>query len=255
MTVIVSKEIVEQEIKKITSARDKEFFSRIYQTPSEVYEQRLRNIGFIDQNSVVDAGCGYGQWSVLLARLNKKVYAIELDNARFEIAREVGMKSGVTNCEYFHTSIENTKLADASIDAIFCYSAIYYTNFFNTLKEFYRILRPGGTLYFSTNGLGWYLYNIVEAPYSTDGFSPRRMAIDALKNSLFFYSLGKLKPSASLVMPRKTVKKKLTEIGYVDIEFADEACIILPKGREVEPFFEGRYYGCEGVYEVLCKKS
>ncbi|NPV92171.1 MAG: class I SAM-dependent methyltransferase [Firmicutes bacterium] len=91
--------------------------------------------------TVVDAGCGMNHPFVyILARYSDKVYAVDID---------VRVKSlpETANVEYVHADLLNTGLPDESIETVYCISVIEHLGKDHTreaMKEFYRILKPGG---------------------------------------------------------------------------------------------------------------
>ncbi|MBU1121518.1 MAG: class I SAM-dependent methyltransferase [Candidatus Omnitrophica bacterium] len=235
----LSNNFIYETAKIFSSARDREFFLRVYQVPEDIYIRRLCNINFTGRFYVLDAGCGFGQWSMALARLNKQVYSIELDINRLRGAINVAKKKNIENIEFVLGDIEDINVPAETFDAIFCYSTIYYTDFRKTLKEFHRVLKPDGKLYFSTNGLGWYIYNIIERPYQSRDFDPRRMAIEAIKNSLEFYNNGNAILGGSIIMPRDIVVQILSLIGFSDIIADGEArIVVIPRGEPCVSFFK-----------------
>ncbi|MCQ9205006.1 MAG: class I SAM-dependent methyltransferase [Omnitrophica bacterium] len=253
---MLSDEFLRKTAKFISSTRSRDFFLRMYQKPEEIYIKRIRNINFVDKSCVLDAGCGFGQWSIALASLNKLVYAIETDMTRLEVARKVANQIGVKNIKFMRVDIENIPMQGASVDAIFCYSTIYYTDLKKTLNEFYRVLKPNGKLYFNTNGLGWYIYNIIERPYSAIDFDPQQIASEAVKIFLDDFE-GKCAGSERqpVITSRHIIRKILSETGFDEVIVEGEGKIVAIADRDLSlSFFEENYYGQEGVFEVLCKK-
>ncbi|MCK4846046.1 MAG: class I SAM-dependent methyltransferase [Deltaproteobacteria bacterium] len=242
--------------KLLPTERDRDFFLRVYKTSEDVYRRRLRGIGFLNMESVLDAGCGFGQWSIALASLNKEVHSVELDADRLRTAKCVAQETGAKNITFMQGNIEEIAAKDESFDAIFCYSVIYYTDFRKTLREFFRLLKPKGKLYFSTNGLGWYIHNIIDKPYPSADFDPRQIAIETIKNSFEFFRKGDKTEPGSIVMPRHIVIEALVEAGFNKI-IADGEGKINSVKDDVPPisFFKESYYGEEGVYEILCEKQ
>src|SRR5690349_18939652 len=69
------------------SDNDRAFFDRVFATPAEIYERRLVGVGMSGHDHVVDAGCGFGQWTMVLAALNRKVTAIDVAPLRTDVVR------------------------------------------------------------------------------------------------------------------------------------------------------------------------
>ncbi|MDP2193596.1 MAG: hypothetical protein Q8K36_03625, partial [Alphaproteobacteria bacterium] len=65
-----------------TSKAEETFFQRVYSKGIAPYVERLQQYKFEKYERILDAGCGYGQWSLALSQLNKEVYACDADHKR-----------------------------------------------------------------------------------------------------------------------------------------------------------------------------
>lgn len=240
----------------LPSSRDRDFLQRVYGTPKGVYLERLRRIGFSDHDLVVDAACGFGQWSLALAALNTEIRAIDFSPYRLEVAARVAEKIGQTNVDWVQGNIQELDLPVDSAEAIFCYSALYYTDFRQTLKGFLRVLKPGGKLYVSGHGVGWYIHNILNQPNPSEDFDPREMAVQAIVDTISYFASGEASPGRDLILPGSVLVEELQSAGFVDIRLAGEAQLSVgDSDAEVRPFFDSSYCGREGVFEILCRKA
>lgn len=241
-------------IKKTLSTKNgQNFFERVWRTPPAVYEARLKAIGFERLGRVLDAGSGFGQWSVSLASLNTSVLGIDPNDERIAASRLIANSLELKNLNFLVGAIESLPFGRDSFDAIFCYSVLYLTDYRQTLQRLYETLKPGGLFYFTTNGIGWYVYNLIEGHNDADDFSSRQMAIDAFQNSLGYYSGGEHIKGKSIIMPQELVLKDLRSLGFEIVAAGPDASI----GREkfdIQSFYEEKKYGLESVYEVLCRK-
>lgn len=232
----------------------REFFGRVWSTPQETYRRRLEAIGFTGCARVLDAGCGFGQWLPALAALNGSVTGIEFDPVRVAAARRALALTGCHGVEVQQGVVEELPFADGSFDAVFSYSVVLCTNYPRTFREFARVLKPGGRLYFNTNGIGWYLHNLVDGHHSTPGFSSFDMAVDAIRNTIAFLSTGRNVPGQCIIMPRELTERAVAEAGLRILHTAAEGCINLTGVPDVKPFFAAEYYGLESIYEMICTK-
>ena len=238
---------------EVTSPGAGEFFRRVWSTPMETYLNRLRAIEFEGLGRVLDAGCGFGQWLPALAALNGDVTGIEYDGERVRAARRA---MALTGCAVSvdQGSIESLPYPDGSFDAVFSYSVVLCTDYRRSLGEFARVLKPGGKLYFNTNGLGWYLHNLIDGHNSTAAFSSRQMSVDAIRNTITYLSSGRNEPGKCLIMPRELTEAAVEAAGLRTLAIAGEGCIN-PRGLPgFRPFFPGEHYGMDSVYELLCLK-
>ncbi|MCB1562211.1 MAG: class I SAM-dependent methyltransferase [Alphaproteobacteria bacterium] len=246
-------------IEKISSAlpseNQKNFLKRVWSGDSSRYAARIQALGFENMAEVLDAGCGYGQWSMCLAKLNTQISACDYDPLRINIAEQIATRLGHGNIKFDSSSIENLPYKNESFDGVFSYSVLYLSDYKKSLEEFRRVLKPGGLLYFSTNGLGWYLYNLIETHNDSDDFSSRQMAADTLANTLNYHNTGTTPPGASLVMPKDVIIPYLADHGWEVLASGPDGSLHADKHRTA-PFYANKSYcGYETVWEALCRKK
>ena len=116
----------------------------------------------INSNDVVlEMGCGVARIGKLLAPHCKKWIGVDISENMLNVAQQ--RLSDMDNVE-FHALKRNdlSAIADNSIDkiytvAVFCH--LDKEDLFNYLREFYRILKPGGVIYAETwnmaSDIGW----------------------------------------------------------------------------------------------------
>ncbi|MBE1426400.1 SAM-dependent methyltransferase [Desulfomicrobium macestii] len=136
---------------------DKEFMEMEFGPGLDYYLGRLDRLMF-EGSSVLDAGCGMGQWGIALSRRFDTVHGVEINTPRLEKARRIANMAGARNMHFLHSSIESLPFADGSFDAVFCYGVIMFVNVGRALAEFSRVLRPGGRVYCCLNADGWSHY-------------------------------------------------------------------------------------------------
>lgn len=104
---------------------------------------RLVSIG--NPRNLLDAPAGRGALASLATRSGIKVTALELDSKSFEV-EGVDFVAGNLN--------ERLPIADESFDCVACVDGIeHLENPFHVIREFHRILKPGGTVVISTPNL------------------------------------------------------------------------------------------------------
>lgn len=247
--------IEEDVLNTISSENGRKFCERTYSTDESVYINRINALDFAGNTRVLDAGCGYGQWSFPLAKLNNQVTALDISDERIATCQKIQASyfPSIKNLNFSVGSIDDLPFENESFDAVFSYSAIYYTDFKKTLSEFYRILKANGKLYFSTNDLGWYIYNILENPNEASDFSPRQYGIDTIENSLKYFSTG-VKDEGSVVMPLRYTINFLEQMGFKLVGYGGDGEININNTETVPGFFKKQYLNKTSVYEVLVKK-
>lgn len=234
---------------------DFEFFCRVWEQKTNIYEDRLKAINFIDKEKVLDAGCGLGQWSVALSKLNKKVYSFDISDNRVNVVKELIKTYNINNIDIELGNIENLEFQNDYFDSIFCYSVIFLTNLKKSLQEIYRVLKPNGKVYFTANGLGWYINCIVNERNKSENYNPRNMAIDSINNSLCYLNNKNYVEGTQLVISSEIMKEFLSEVGFKDIIIKSEGTINLFDKQGSRSFYESlEDYGVENIYEVLATK-
>ena len=128
---------------------------------------------------VLDAGCGVGNWSIALASYFRKVTALEFNPDRLACTRMVAEASHV-DIDAVQGSIEDLPFADGFFDGVFCNGVIFLTDWRKSLSELDRVLKPGGTVYVSFDGLGWWDHLILDRGADDPGMLP--MACGMLLN-------------------------------------------------------------------------
>ena len=237
---------------------DTAFFSRCYNEGDlDKYRQRIQALGFSDLERVIDIGCGFGQWSIVLAESNDQVIATDIDSSRINIAKQISAHLGLNSIDWITAPMLDVPLPSQHVDAIFSYNALALSPYRETLAEFARLLKPGGLLYFNSYDLGWMIYNIIEQHNPAADFDPRQWAIDAIKNTLQYLSDGTFEQSTSrdsLLTPLALVRHDLGTLGFNILSEGGDGMTSINGDGPQAPFFPAEKYGLPAVYEMLCKR-
>ncbi len=232
------------------------FLRRVYSTSLDVYADRLRQYGFAGYGRVLDAGCGFGQWALSLARLNEHVDACDIDVDRTVFVGELARAYGLSNLDVAREDLTQLSYPDGSFDAVFCYGALFLTPWRRSVAELVRVLRPGGRLYVNANGLGWYRHLWLTRHNSGTGYDPRQRAIDTVLNTLRYDAGEAPEHGLDVVVEPVELHATLERLGVCGILQGDEGCLgALDRERaRASAFFQGRYGEDLGVYEILAHK-
>ncbi len=107
----------------------------------------LRNLPPVQGKSVLDAGCGPGFYAHWMAEQGARVTAFDL-NAEFVRLTKARAGERVTVLQA-DLAQPLTFAQDASFDVVVCILVLHYLHdWLPTLREFQRVLRPGGQLFF-----------------------------------------------------------------------------------------------------------
>jgi SAM-dependent methyltransferase len=155
-----------------------------YQEWSATYDHPLRLfpieeppmravIETLPPGTVLDAACGTGRYSIMLADRGHDVIGVDQSGAMLDIARQK-LPSG----DFHEGDLTALPLPSRSVDAVVCALALVHVpDVASALREFARVLRPGGRLVISDVHpflvmLGWQAHFPVQD--GGDGENPRR---------------------------------------------------------------------------------
>jgi ubiquinone/menaquinone biosynthesis C-methylase UbiE len=139
----------------------KQTLTSIYDALAPAYERAVvpvlrpiakRMLQLIDLRpgwQVLDAGTGTGLVALMGApRVGKsgKMIGIDASEQMLEIARGKAAQFGFTQCEFHVGDLEALELPDAQLNAVLSQFVIHHTDPSKSLREFHRVLMPGGTL-------------------------------------------------------------------------------------------------------------
>lgn len=237
----------------LTSQRDRDFLRRTYAKQSDYYVQKLIGLRFANLGNVLDAGSGFGQWSIALGKLNERAIGIDIHPQRIKSSRAIADENNSKNVNFFYSAGENLPFINNYFDGIFSYSVVYSTDYLRSFSEFFRVLKPGGRVYICTNSLGWYLYNLAHNHNPSTDFWPRAYAIETLFHTLKYKVTGRRTVGKSLVMSPKNSRAGLIKSGFQNI-------IELPANfnndYSIKPIqiYPKQYLGLISVYELIAIK-
>jgi ubiquinone/menaquinone biosynthesis C-methylase UbiE len=110
-------------------------------------ETIIRFVRQLSAPRVLDAGCGAGHVSVGVAPWSMEVVACDLTAAMLDQVRELAAERSVTNVETRQADVGRLPFPDADFDIVVSrYSAHHWTDVPAALREFGRVLKPGGQL-------------------------------------------------------------------------------------------------------------
>ena len=96
--------------------------------------------------SVLEVGCGTGYFTRELARLGSEVIAIDVSPELLEIATA---NCSMPNVRYEIQDASALSYSDAMFDSVVGSSVLHHLEIKEALREIYRVLKPGGAVYFT----------------------------------------------------------------------------------------------------------
>ena len=135
----------------------------------DIYREQYNNpaflpfIGNIDGKIVLDAGCGEGYNTRLLAMMGAKVTGVDISPKMIELAQQEEETKPLGICYEQASFSDLSVFEDASFDVVVSFMALMDSPDFEcAIKEIFRVLRSKGELIFSvthpcfmTRGYGW----------------------------------------------------------------------------------------------------
>lgn len=234
-----------------------EFLARVFADGLEKYRRRLTQYGLDRCTHVLDAGCGFGQWSLALAELGVRVTAVDTQPDRLIVLKTLAGRLGIDSLQTRHAGLQDLPFSDRSFDGVLCYGALHLTPWRQSIDELARVLAPGGVLYANANGFG-YFHSIWESQRNrSSGYSPRRAAGLALLNTWKYEERGEHDGSGPLVIEPDTLIEAFATAGLTNIRNGPEGTVTAPHIAEPcgPPFFPGEYRGSVAVHEILATKA
>ena len=239
-----------------SSHNDLLFVRRVYAEGIQKYVDRLSALGFGGKEIVLDAGCGFGQWSLALSLLNDCVESCDVSPVRVQFLREVAVLYGRNNITAQVCPVEVMPYPDSSFDAVFCYGTIFLTPWRKSLAELLRVLKPGGLLYVNANGLGWYIFLWDKEYNKADDYDPKAIAARAFVDTLAYERHGVYEPGMNLLIDPEDLKEQLLALSFDHIRIAGEGQLHLDHSVPAPiPFFHAEYKSQLGVYEIVASKQ
>lgn len=236
--------------------KDRDFLKRVYSGDFSRYVKRLNKIGFSGLGDILDAGAGFGQWSIALASLGNEVWALDADIDRSTLLAEISSYKENTNKIFSSLgNLENLPYSDLSFDAIFSFSSVYFSDYQQTIVEFGRVLRKGGHLYVNSNDIGWYLFLLLSGHNQTKGYNPRMYALRSLFNTFTRKRTGFSETFGTQFIPAKKLRQAVEAAGMDVLDIQEDGKINQGPGKENLSFLPGKFLGFRAAYELLAVKS
>jgi len=117
----------------------------IGEAPEDVFKAKLLEISG-PQKIALDVGCADGRFTLSVAGIFKKIYAIDLSEGMLTAANKFKKEEKVTNVDFLRMDASKTSFPDSSFDLIYDRRGPTF------YQEFYRLLKSGG--YYLEGGIG-----------------------------------------------------------------------------------------------------
>ena len=226
-----------------------DYYKFVFRYSRQHYRNRIDMAGFTDGGRVLDIGCGYGQWALALAERNEYVIGVDRLASMVQIGRLLADQAHVGNVEFQVGELPSLKFPDESFDLIFCWGLFMFLDRTETLREFNRLLKPGGRFLIGCcNASGRWLYKLFQS-----------MRERRFNRPLFKTCLNALLRGADLrALPNRTALRDVQRLcGYFGFECTasglDGSIDVTGQDRKL-PMFAPHFLFLENNIEFIAQK-
>jgi ubiquinone/menaquinone biosynthesis C-methylase UbiE len=232
------------------------FLNRVYKNGIDLYAKRLEAYGFYGMTDVLDAGSGFGQWSLALSQRNNTVYSVDISAERVFFLKSLTKRLEIKNIFLSVASLPDLNFKDNVFDAVFCYGVLFLTRWKESIATLGRVLKPGGKIYVNANGFGWYKNLWFNEPNRTADYDPKLHVAKSLYNTWKYHNGHPTERGVDILIEPEELTDRLRREGFTSIHMDAEGLLMQDEyeGERAPPFFEGSYMGERGVYEVIAQK-
>ncbi|KIX97891.1 uncharacterized protein Z520_06669 [Fonsecaea multimorphosa CBS 102226] len=177
-------------------------------------EERLYlTLGLKDNSLVLDAGTGNGDVAIFMAKKGLRVKAIDLLDMHVQWARENVKRNHLGDqIEVFSGNYEKLDFDNDTFDGVYTMETLVHAGEPDqAMREFYRVLKPGGVV------------THVEYEHDMDNNPIGRNALRRINTYAHMPAFEQF--------PLNTIRKKLINVGFQDIEVQDLSKNVAPMMR------------------------
>lgn len=237
------------------NSNDEQFLRRMFDGGPQRYVRRLRRLGFTEMESVLDAGSGFGQWSVVLAQLNQKVVAFDASPVRVAFLDCMVSELEIINVETHICELPNIPTPYTPFDGVFCFGTIFLSPWKTSLEKLVLSLAPESIFYVNANDLGWHLYLYETNWNSADDYLPRETLANSLLKTDTYIKQGTVSQTRGhIIVSAIELRLELKRFGFTSIRQGKDGVVSLNFLRKRflrSRFFPGTYKGFDAVHEAL----
>jgi ubiquinone/menaquinone biosynthesis C-methylase UbiE len=173
------------------------------------------------------------------------------------VLAEIMAMLGISNIRLRYGQLLTLPFGDNIFDGILCYGVLHIVPWREALREFRRVLKPGGRLYFTANDIGYYIHVWRNRPNATVDNDPRKPAAYALYNAYRYANGLDIEGGCGAFIDPQEILVELEESGFIEVQKGGEGCLQHPNwsGPVGPSFFQESYDGLPGVYEILATRG
>ena len=227
-----------------------EYYKYIFQFEIETFHRRIEMAGCTRAGTVLDAGCGYGQWAAALGATNRRVIAYDRDPGMVKITEIFALREGLDNIGVQQGDLNQPlPYPGEMFDLVWCWGVLMFVRRDHLMREFNRVLKPGGKLLLGcVNSIGRWLHKLIVAG--------NPLNFDKIAWDLSVAALGRGHRPAAVpsYLTTKAAGTFCNLFGFGLLAAATDGHIDVTGGRRRLPMFPPRFLGLENNIEVLARK-
>lgn len=202
----------------------------VFQWGRDFYEERVEMAGITRGDLVLDAGCGYGQFSAGLCKWNKHVIGIDRNENMLNTAAVLKSAWDLQNFDIQKVELPTLPFPDNHFDHVWCAGVLMFTGAHRTIAEFKRVVKPGGRIYGNINRWARWLLNVARAKAAGNSA--------ALDNYIEVLKTGNKPDSRLCYLEPDDLEKLGKELGLKIVATGDEGSIDLTGQNRYRPMFQ-----------------
>ncbi len=161
----------------------------LYSSPFKIYEfkQLIKGEKFSKEDVVLDLGCGTGLQTLHIGKKCKQIIGVDPNESAIGHARKLSSECRSLNIlnEFRCGKLEEENFCDNYFDKVFSICTIeHIPNYEETIKEIYRILKPGGKFLLSVDCLETIQDQKLLQKHKKDNYVIKLFKADELRNIL-----------------------------------------------------------------------
>jgi len=160
--------------------------------------------------TILDAGCGQGELSVYLACKGYNVIGIDISEEGCRMSRLLAGHIGVQNVEFKAESLESISIKTGEVDFVIGHASLHhFIKYEGCSSELYRVLRPGGQMFFADSFGENFVYHLFHNKEQMERLGDVMLTKKMIED-YFQWGAIKLYPTDWLVMLDKLLLKALS---------------------------------------------
>ena len=157
------------------------------------YNELMKKVQISKDDVILDFGCGGGLNTLLIGKKCKKIIGLDINYQSIYNAKNLSDCTKQIKSEFICAKLEEAAFTKNLFDKIFSFCVIEHVeDFDSTVKEIFRILKPGGQFIFSVDSLSTIKNDEIINKHKKDHYVKKYFKSDELKDSLSQHRFKKI---------------------------------------------------------------